>query len=75
MFLIDLLYNANYLTIHAGRIKLIPSDIQLYSSFMNQNSYNPLSKNPYINSENISLLSIENYDNEIDENYDENNLI
>jgi histone H3/histone H3-like centromeric protein A len=70
-YIIDLLYNANYLTIHAGRIKLIPSDIQLYSSFKNQNSYNPLTKNPYINSENISLLSIEN----IDENIDENNLI
>jgi histone H2A len=72
-YIIDLLYNANYLTIHAGRIKLIPSDIQLYSSFMNQKSYNPLTKNPYVNSENISLLSIENY--EIDEIYDENNLI
>jgi histone H3/histone H3-like centromeric protein A len=34
-YIIDLLYNANYLTIHAGRIKLIPSDIQLYSSFLN----------------------------------------
>lgn len=75
-YIIDLLYNANYLTIHAGRIKLIPSDIQLYSSFKNQNSYNPLTKNPYVNSENISLLSIENYeDEEIEENYDENNLI
>jgi hypothetical protein len=34
-----------------------------------------LTKNPYINSENISLLSIEENDDEIDEIYDENNLI
>jgi len=72
-YIIDLLYNANYLTIHAGRIKLIPSDIQLYSSFKNQNSYNQLTKNPYINSENI-LLSIENYQVE-DEIIEDENLI
>jgi histone H3/H4 len=59
-YIIDLLYNANYLTIHAGRIKLIPLDIQLYLSFKTQNSYNSLNKNPYLNSEDISLLSIEN---------------
>jgi histone H2B len=66
-YIIDLLYNANYLTIHAGRIKLIPSDIQLYLSFKTHNSYNSLNKNPYLNSEIVSLLSIEN---EIDESYD-----
>ena len=66
-YIIDLLYNANYLTIHAGRIKLIPLDIQLYLSFKTQNSYNSLNINPYINSENISLLSIENENFENDE--------
>jgi histone H3/H4 len=68
-YIIDLLYNANYLTIHAGRIKLIPLDIQLYTSFKTQNSFNSLIKNPYIRSENISLLSID------DNDFDNENLI
>ena len=66
-YTIDVLYNANYLTIHSGRIKLIPLDIQLYLSFKTQNSYNSINKNPYINSENISLLSIDDGDDENDE--------
>jgi histone H2A len=69
-FIINILYNANYLTIHAGRVKLLPIDIQLYNSFLIHNSFNIFSKNPYINSENMTLLSIEdnmNYEDGIND--------
>ena len=70
-YIINTLYNANYLTIHAGRVKLLPVDIQLYNSFLTHNSYNLFIKNPYINSENMTLLSIENNINDI---YDEDDV-
>ncbi len=70
-YIINILYNANYLTIHAGRIKLLPVDIQLYNSFLTHNSFNLFNKNPYINSENMTLLSIEDVNDEEYANNDE----
>ena len=62
-YIIDVLTNANYLTIHAGRVKLLPIDIQLYVSFKRQNIYHVCFNNPYknvIDDDNMNLLSIEN---------------
>ena len=72
-YIIDILYNSNYLTIHAGRVKLLPIDILLYNSFQKHNSFTSLSKNPYINIENVNLLSIDNEINEINEIDDDEN--
>lgn len=56
-YIINILHNANYLTIHANRIKLSPIDIQLYMSFLTHNSQSEFSSNPYVNN-NMTLLSI-----------------
>ncbi len=42
-YIVKILYNANFLAIHSGRVKLIPTDIALVSYFFND------SKNPYTN--------------------------
>jgi len=63
-YIIDILYHSNYLTIHAGRVKLLPVDIQLYNSFQNHNNINSLNKNPYITNDSINLLSMDNQDTE-----------
>lgn len=60
-YIINILKNANFLAIHAGRIKLIPVDIGLISYLNNK------SKNPYQDEEVNNLLSI------IDDNDEENN--
>ena len=73
-YIINILYNANYLTIHAGRVKLLPVDIQLYNSFLIHNSFNLFNKNPYINSENMTLLSIENNTNDIYDDINEDDF-
>jgi len=51
-YIINILKNANFLTIHAGRIKLTPVDIGLISYLNNK------SKNPYLDEEVNNLLSI-----------------
>jgi histone H2A len=61
-YIIDILYHSNYLTIHAGRVKLLPVDIQLYNSFQNHNNISSLNKNPYITNDTINLLSMDNND-------------
>lgn len=52
-YIIKLLYKANFLTLHANRIKLMPIDIQLINSFLTN------APNPYIIQETV-LLDIEN---------------
>jgi len=52
-YIIKLLHKANFLTIHANRIKLMPIDIELINSLLNNTA------NPYIIEETI-LLDIEN---------------
>ena len=47
--------------------------ILLYNSFQKHNSFTSLSKNPYINIENVNLLSIDNEINEINEIDDDEN--
>jgi histone H2A len=59
-YIINILKNANFLAIHAGRIKLTPVDIGLISYLNNK------SKNPYQDEEVNDLLSI------IDDNDGEN---
>ena len=49
-YIINVLKNANFLAIHAGRIKLIPVDIGLISYLNNK------SKNPYQDEEVNNLL-------------------
>ena len=49
----------------------MPVDIQLYNSFLTHNSFNLFNKNPYINSENMTLLSIEDVNDEEYANNDE----
>lgn len=62
-YIVDILRDANYLTVHANRIKLLPIDLSLILSFHNktQNPYNSNIKNS------IQLLSIENINIEDDE--------
>lgn len=63
-YIVNTLKNANFLAIHAGRIKVTPVDIGLISFFYNK------SKNPYSQIEDLSidLLSISNQEEE-DDNY------
>jgi histone H2A len=55
-YIVDVLRNANYLAIHAGRVKLTPTDIGLISFLQNK------SKNPYTDSseDNVELFSLQN---------------
>jgi len=53
-YIVNLLRNSNFLSIHAGRVKLIPYDILLYNSFTNGGKGNPYTK-PILN-----LFSLEN---------------
>lgn len=55
-YIIKLLYEANFLSIHAGRVKMIPIDIDLYESFCNNK------QNPYI-TKNIELLILNSDEN------------
>lgn len=57
-YIIKLLYEANFLSIHAGRVKMIPIDIDLYESLCNNNI------NPYIsNNKNVELLILNSDEN------------
>ena len=49
-YIVDILKNANFLAIHANRVKLMPIDIQLMLSFMNGD------KNPYKSDTNDDYL-------------------
>lgn len=60
-YIINILKNANFLAIHAGRIKLTPVDIGLISYLNNK------SKNPYQNEEINDILSINNDEEENNE--------
>ncbi len=63
-YIVKILYNANFIAIHSGRVKLIPSDIALISYFLND------SKNPYLNinkHDNSSMLSMFTVNNIIDD--------
>ena len=53
-YIVGLLRNSNFLSIHSGRVKLIPYDILLYNSFMNGGKGNPYTK------PNVNLFSLEN---------------
>lgn len=58
-YIVNILKNANFLAIHAGRVKLMPVDIGLVSYFYNN------TKNPYnlsLNDDNIDILSINDDD-------------
>lgn len=55
-YIVNILKNANFLAIHAGRVKLIPTDIELFNSFLN------FTQNPYISNEKIDLLMISQQD-------------
>jgi len=58
-YIVKLLNNSNYLSIHAGRVKVIPNDILLYL-FLN----NEQQSNPYISSD-LKLYSLEDdYNND-----------
>ena len=72
-YIVKILYNANFLAIHSGRVKLVSADIALISYFFND------SKNPYINNtiNNTQFLDIFNINNIVtndddDENYEIN---
>lgn len=53
-YIVGLLRNSNFLSIHSGRVKLIPYDILLYNSFINGGKGNPYTK-PSMN-----LFSLDN---------------
>ena len=53
-YIVNMLKNANYLAIHAGRTKLTPVDIGLISFLQNK------SKNPYIDDNIIDIFSVNN---------------
>jgi histone H2A len=75
-YIVNILKNSNFLAIHSGRVKVIPSDISLYMSFMRNGKNNPYT------SLNLNLVSVDlidddlsfpNNDNDLDEeNCDEN---
>ena len=67
-YIVNILKNANFLAIHAGRVKLMPVDIGLVSCFYNN------TKNPYnlsLNDDNIDILSIN--DDDYNDNIDDEN--
>jgi histone H2A len=53
-YIVNILKNSNFLAIHSGRVKVIPSDILLYMSFMRNGKNNPYT------SLNLNLVSIDN---------------
>lgn len=53
-YIVELLRNSNFLSIHANRVKLIPYDILLYNSFINGGRENPYTKSS------VNLFSLEN---------------
>lgn len=57
-YIVSILRDANFLAIHAGRIKLMPIDIHLINSLRNNE------KNPYYVNENKNLLSMNNINEE-----------
>lgn len=63
-FIVKILYNSNFLAIHAGRVKILPIDIALVSYLINN------SKNPYSSFINNDIISIDLQDeyNNIDDN-------
>jgi histone H3/H4 len=68
-YIVNILKNANFLAIHAGRVKLMPVDIGLVSCFYNN------TKNPYnlsLNDDNLDILSIndDEYVDNIDGDYE-----
>jgi len=63
--LVQLLQNANFAAIHAGRIKLIPADIKFVISLCEHHS------NPYKNIDSKSILEIENSHQDTEEVYNE----
>jgi histone H2A len=68
-YIVKILYNANFLAIHSGRVKLIPTDIALVSYFFND------SKNPYTNNtkNNQKLLDIFVANNVVENDDEEEN--
>lgn len=56
-YIVKLLNNSNYLSIHAGRVKVIPNDILLYLFLNNEQQQS----NPYISSD-LKLFSLEDDD-------------
>lgn len=56
-YIIKLLYESNFLSIHAGRVKMIPIDIDLYESLCNNKV------NPYTNNKNVELLILNSDEN------------
>ena len=57
-YIVQILNQSNYLSIHSGRVKVIPNDILLYLFFKNENQ-----NNPYI-SYKLNLFSLDNNDND-----------
>jgi histone H2A len=51
-YIVKILSHSNYLSIHAGRVKVIPNDILLYLFFQNEQP------NPYVSSD-LKLFSLE----------------
>ena len=64
-YIVELLRNSNFLSIHANRVKLIPYDILLYNSFINGGRENPYTKSS------VNLFSLENQNLIFDGNQDE----
>lgn len=56
-YIVQILNHSNYLSIHSGRVKVIPNDILLYLFFKNENQ-----NNPYI-SYKLNLFSLDNNEN------------
>ena len=57
-YIVKILNHSNYLSIHAGRVKVIPNDILLYLFFQNEQ------QNPYVSSD-LKLFSLEDdYNND-----------
>ena len=56
-YIIKLLYESNFLSIHTGRVKMIPIDIDLYESLCNNKV------NPYTNNKNVELLILNSDEN------------
>lgn len=56
-YIVQILNHSNYLSIHSGRVKVIPNDILLYLFFKNENQ-----NNPHI-SYKLNLFSLDNHEN------------
>ena len=64
-YIVELLRNSNFLSIHANRVKLIPYDILLYNSFINGGRENPYTKSS------VNLFSLENQNLIFDQDQEE----